>query len=84
MAQVRAPRDGLLDPAPLTRDEINAHNANNLAAAEYFGRLFELRRRQPGDDLTTQLVQAEEAGSKLSNEQLTANIVLLFGSSRGR
>jgi len=70
----------LLDPAPLTRDEINAHNANNLAAAEYFGRLFELRRRQPGDDLTTQLVQAEEAGSKLSNEELTANIVLLFGA----
>jgi cytochrome P450 len=70
----------LLDPAPLTRDEINMHNAFNQASAEYFSRLFELRRRQPGDDLTTQLVQAEEAGSKLSNEELTANIVLLFGA----
>jgi cytochrome P450 len=70
----------LLDPAPLTRDEINMHNALNQASAEYFSRLFELRRRQPGDDLTTQLVQAEEAGSKLSNEELTANIVLLFGA----
>ncbi len=30
--------------------------------------------------LTTQLVQAEEDGSKLSNEELTANIILLFGA----
>jgi cytochrome P450 len=70
----------LLDPAPLTRDEINMHNAFNEASAEYFRRLFELRRRRPSDDLTTQLVQAEEAGSKLSNEELTANIMLLFGA----
>src|SRR5208337_666145 len=70
----------LLDPAPLTKDEINQHNAFNLASAEYFRSLFELRRREPGDDLTTKLVQAEEHGSKLSNEELTANIILLFGA----
>ncbi len=46
----------------------------------YFQQLFELRRKKPGDDLTTQLVQAEEDGSKLSNEELTANIILLFGA----
>jgi len=70
----------LLDPVPLSRAEIEQHNASNLAAAEYFHRLFELRRRQPGEDLTTQLVQAEERGSKLSNEELTANVILLFGA----
>jgi len=32
------------------------------------------------DDLITQLVQAEEDGHKLSNEELTANIILLFGA----
>ena len=48
--------------------------------ADYFQHLFELRRRQPGDDLTTHLVQAEEAGDKLTNEELTANIILLFGA----
>src|SRR6266480_2833213 len=32
------------------------------------------------DDLTTRLVQAEEQGSKLTNEELTANIILLFGA----
>ncbi len=70
----------LLDPMPLSRAEIEQHNASNLAAAEYFRGLFELRRREPGDDLTTQLVHAEEHGSKLSNEELTANIILLFGA----
>ena len=49
-------------------------------AQMYFQQLFELRRRKPGDDLTTQLVQAEEDGNKLTNEELTANIILLFGA----
>jgi cytochrome P450 len=42
--------------------------------------LFELRRREPGNDLTTHLVQAEENGNKLTNEELAANIILLFGA----
>jgi cytochrome P450 len=70
----------LLDPVPLSRAEIDEANADNIATAAYFHSLFELRRRQPGDDLTTQLVQAEEEGHKLSNEELTANIALLFGA----
>jgi cytochrome P450 len=75
-------RDGgrLLDPVPLSRAEIEQANAGNLMAQMYFQQLFELRRRNPGDDLTTQLVHAEEDGSKLSNEELTANIILLFGA----
>ena len=70
----------LLDLAPLTPEEIKQQNVSNLAIAEYFRGLFELRRRHPGDDLTTHLVQAEEAGDKLTNEELTANIILLFGA----
>src|SRR6266849_5054082 len=70
----------LLDPVPLTRAEIDEANTGNVAAKMYFQQLFELRRRNPGDDLTTQLVHAEEDGSKLSNEELTANIILLFGA----
>ena len=46
--------------------------------AEYFHGLFELHRREPGDDLTTHLVQAEENGNKLTNEELTANVILLL------
>jgi cytochrome P450 len=75
-------RDGgrLLDPVPLSRAEIDAANTSNAAAQLYFHQLFELRRRNPTDDLTTQLVQAEQDGSKLSNEELTANVILLFGA----
>ncbi|MGY3691887.1 cytochrome P450 [Bradyrhizobium sp. ma5] len=75
-------RDGgrLLEPVPLTAEEIKQGNAGNAMAAMYFHQLFELRRKQPGDDLTTQLVQAEEDGQKLTNEELTANIILLFGA----
>jgi cytochrome P450 len=75
-------RDGgrLLDPVPLSAEEIAKANTGHKAVELYFQQLFELRRRSPGDDLTTQLVQAEEDGSKLSNEELTANIILLFGA----
>ena len=78
----KSSRDGgrLLDPVPMSPAEIEQGNAGNMMAQMYFQQLFELRRRQPGDDLTTQLVQAEEDGSKLSNEELTANIILLFGA----
>jgi cytochrome P450 len=75
-------RDGgrILDPVPLTPKEIEAGNTANMMAAMYFHQLFELRRKQPGDDLITQLLQAEEDGQKLTNEELTANIILLFGA----
>src|SRR6266403_1743235 len=70
----------ILEPVPMTPDEIKAGSAGNAMSSMYFQQLFELRRKQPGDDLTTQLVQAEEDGSKLTNEELTANIILLFGA----
>jgi cytochrome P450 len=75
-------RDGgrILDPVPLSPAEIAQGNAANMMAQMYFQQLFELRRKQPGDDLTTQLVQTEQDGSKLTNEELTANIILLFGA----
>jgi cytochrome P450 len=75
-------RDGgrILDPVPLSPAEIAQGNTANMLAQMYFRQLFELRRKQPGDDLTTQLVHAEEDGSKLTNEELTANIILLFGA----
>jgi cytochrome P450 len=78
----KSSRDGgrLLDPVPLTPAEIEKGNAGNAMARMYFQQLFELRRKNPGDDLITQLVQAEEDGSKLSNEELVANIILLFGA----
>jgi cytochrome P450 len=70
----------ILDPVPMTREEMDQANLSTQAAAVYFDQLCELRRREPRDDLTTELVRAEEAGDKLSAEELQANIGLLFGA----
>jgi len=70
----------ILDPVPMTREEMDQANLSTQAAAVYFDQLCELRRREPKDDLTTELVRAEEAGDKLSPEELQANIGLLFGA----
>jgi hypothetical protein len=70
----------ILDPVPLSPEEITQANMVDAMTKMYFEPLFEMRRRNPGNDLITQLIQAEEAGDKLSNEEMTANIVLLFGA----
>ena len=70
----------ILEPVPMTREEIDQANLNTQMAGVYFRQLCDLRRREPQDDLTTELVRAEEAGDKLTAEELEANIGLLFGA----
>jgi cytochrome P450 len=70
----------LLNPTPPTRAELDAANAEADASSGFFEALFELRRREPQDDLITQLVQAEDAGDRLSTIELRANVRLLFGA----
>ena len=70
----------ILEPVPMTREELDQANRNTQMAGVYFNQLCELRRREPKDDLTTELVRAEEAGDKLTAEELQANIGLLFGA----
>jgi len=70
----------ILEPVPMTREELDQANMNTKMAGIYFNQLCELRRREPRDDLTTELVRAEEAGDKLTAAELEANIGLLFGA----
>jgi cytochrome P450 len=70
----------IIEPVPMSREEMDQANLATQMSAVYFSQLCELRRREPRDDLTTELVQAEEAGDKLSSEELQANIGLLFGA----
>ncbi len=65
---------------PMTRGGTRPGQPQHPDAGVYFNQLCELRRREPRDDLTTELVKAEEAGDKLSAEELQANIGLLFGA----
>ena len=70
----------LLNPVPPTRAELDHANEGTLASGAYFETLFELRRKEPRDDLLTLLVQAEEAGDRLTTEELRANVTLLFAA----
>lgn len=45
---------------------------------EYLGRWFEKVRRDPGDDLISQLITAEEAGERLSEQELYGVVSLLI------
>jgi cytochrome P450 PksS len=44
----------------------------------YFRRLFDERRARPADDLLSALVQAEEAGDRLSEDELLGTSILLL------
>src|SRR5512146_2598919 len=44
----------------------------------YLGRIFEERRKAPKNDLISALLQAEEAGDRLSTEELFSMVVLLI------
>jgi cytochrome P450 len=70
----------LLNPTPPTRAELDSANAGIKESGAYFEALFEHRRRNPRDDLITQLVQAEEAGDRLTTAELRANVSLLFAA----
>jgi cytochrome P450 len=60
-------------------DEHLVRSAESIVALEdYFRALCEERRRQPGDDLITALVEAEEAGDKLSPDELISMCATLL------
>ncbi len=48
------------------------------AFLRYLRRLFRLRRAEPSEDLTSALLQAEEGGDRLSEDELTAMVFLLL------
>src|SRR5215469_1475897 len=49
-----------------------------MAFLRYIGKLVKARQAAPGDDLTSALVTAHEAGDRLSEEELVAMIFLLL------
>jgi len=51
-----------------------------LELAEYGTRLAESRRVEPGDDLTTNLVQAEVGGERLTSSDIASFFILLSGA----
>jgi cytochrome P450 len=74
-------RGRILDPVALTREELDVANAGSLESAAYFKSLFDYRRANPGDDLTSAILAARaENDDRLTDEEALANISLLFGA----
>jgi cytochrome P450 len=68
-----------IDPDPLiTPEQQERINAAAEAFLEYFRDLIERRRRDPGDDLLTGLIAAEEGGDRLSENELLATGLFLL------
>ena len=61
-----------------TAESIRALVPEVTAFTEYLRTLFERRREEPEDDLVSALIQAEEAGDKLSEEELFSMVFLLL------
>ena len=62
----------------LTPEVIEARNDGVMQFAQYFFELLAERRRNPGDDLLSGLVQAEEDGHVLSEAELLSTCILLL------
>jgi cytochrome P450 len=68
-----------LDPSPaLDEAEIARRIAAREAFTDYFRRLIEKRRREPGRDLLSALVAVEEQGDTLSEAELLSTCILLL------
>ncbi len=63
-----------------TADEavLDATEVAALQMGEYLGGIIEQRRRNPGDDLLSALIQAEEQGDRLSPAELLSFVILLY------
>ncbi len=70
----------LIDPSPMTEAELAEANESTLESQRYFETLCERRRREPREDLITALVESETEHGRLSKDELTSNIALLFAA----
>jgi cytochrome P450 len=66
------------DLAPLDAAGLRAADQAALTLERYFQGVVAERRAQPGDDLICAMLSVEDEGSRLSDEEVVSNAVLLF------
>ena len=66
-----------LDPS-LTPEEDEAATAAGRGMFDYVGQVVAEKRNDPGDDILTALIQAEESGDRLETEEIQAQVLLLY------
>lgn len=70
-----------LEPT-ITGPEVEAADRANEELGEYFEGIIEQRRVDPRDDVISRLIEAEEAGDKLSHQEVlvTLRLILIAGN----
>ncbi len=71
------------EPSLLTAAELDEANAAALRLEGFFRGICQQRRKQPGDDLISQLLVAEEDGERLSEDEIIANLIIMFVAGYG-
>lgn len=71
------------EPSPLTATELEDTNAAALRLEVFFREICQQRHKQPSDDLVSQLLIAEEDGERLSEDEIIANLIILFVAGYG-
>ncbi|WP_292431342.1 cytochrome P450 [Methylobacter sp.] len=71
------------EPNLLNEAELDVSNAAALRLDRFFREICQQRRKQPGDDLVSQLLAAEEDGERLSEDDVICNLIMLFVSGYG-
>jgi cytochrome P450 len=64
----------------VSREVVRQADAAAVTMRDYLADLVAARRRQPADDLLSALVAVEEAGDRLSKEELLTTATLLFAA----
>lgn len=70
----------VLDMAPLSREESDKINEDVEFITAYFNAMCAQRRAAPREDLISALVRGQDQGGEVSDEELVANIFLLFAA----
>ena len=60
-----------------TPEIIENGNQSALALTEYFQKLVDERREHPQDDLVSALIEVEEEGARLTDDEIVANLIML-------
>ena len=66
------------DLAPMSADALARANQAALELEQYFRAVVAQRRSMPGHDIVSSLIQAEEGGERLSEDEIISNVILLF------
>lgn len=67
-----------MELAPMNDTDLAAANAATLRLQAYFADVLAERRQRPGKDLISLLLTADDEGEQLDDEELIANLILLF------